>query len=178
MCLNKYVMVLLSIINTWNSMPNIECIVAKPFLYNHQIEKKPKMMWNTKLKIYIQRLNKKTRQSLSWNIEVQTGMEGSSYGSCKFAMQVLDSKDRRPLTTSTMDGLFSGTTEVQRSAMSKAPIISWWQVCEILGSRTCCTPLVIFTFLLTHFTMSSESFDSVCSACLPLTSSSNTTPKL
>lgn len=86
-----------------------------------------------------------------------------------------DCKDR---TTSTIAGRFSGNIEVHRRASSSTSNISCCAELEILGSNTWRAPFVMFTFLLTNLTTSRDSLTSGCSAGLPVTSSSNTTPKL
>lgn len=85
----------------------------------------------------------------------------------------------RALATSSIEGRFSGIKEVHWRAMSRASSICCRECSETLGSRTWEAPLAMFTFLLTHWTTSRESsVDSNRSACLPVKSSSNTTPKL
>lgn len=93
--------------------------------------------------------------------------------------QVVESRDWSALTTSVIDGRFSGITDVHLRAISRAPSISWWEEFGIFGSRTWKAPLEMLIFRRTHFKTSRESApDSVCSAGRPVTSSKSTTPKL
>lgn len=69
---------------------------AKPFLYLNSSDRKKKKQKICEIQSlkFTCKDSTKTRQSLSWNLEVlQTGTEGSSFDSSKFALLVLDSKD-------------------------------------------------------------------------------------
>lgn len=112
----------------------------------------------------------------------QRGIEHSSEAEESFSWRrVLEPRHCSALKTSYIGGRFSGITEVQHRAISRAPKISCLEEFEILGSRTWDSPLVMLIFLLTHLTTSRDSTDSVssiCSAGRPVTSSSKITPKL
>lgn len=82
------------------------------------------------------------------------------------------------LTTSYMSGLWSGFTDVQRTASSRAAFIPCCSVRGMLGSSICDAPSIRLIRLRTQLTMSEQSFDAGCSAGLPVISSRRMTPKL